>query len=236
MDTETKNKVVEAFKQALDTIDDKKDAKTATKETVIALVLDETGSMQSCKDTTISAYNEYVNSLRDKDGFRLGLTTFNASKMDVGVIEPIKNAKKLNHENYQPASNTPLFDAVGKTIRHIEKEAKKDEAILFVILTDGEENSSREYTKDAIKSLIDEKTKAGWTFVYLAANQDAWEGAKALNISAQSAMNFDNKTVGMAMCNLSAATVRYAASGSAQSSNYFKADEQDVREAKGGLS
>jgi len=228
MKTDEKKKVVKAFEKALDEIDNK-DSEKKTKTTLVAFLLDETQSMQVCKDKTISAFNEYVNTLKDKDDFSFCLTRFNSSKVDIGEIVSIKEAVELTKKNYNPNHSTPLFDAIGKTITKIETDADKDAAILFVILTDGEENSSIEFNKEKIAKLIEQKTKDKWTFVYLGANQDAWAAANLMGIATANAMNFSNTNIKGAMHTLGAASARYCASGSTHTSSFFNPNEQDNR-------
>src|SRR5690606_9280578 len=83
----------------------------------------------------------------------------------------LSEAKPLNTETYVPRGSTALLDAIGRTINAVE--ARKPAKAVIVIITDGHENASREFSATKIKAMIDEKTAAGWSFVYLGANQDA---------------------------------------------------------------
>jgi hypothetical protein len=100
---------------------------------------------------------------------------------------------------------TALYDALGKTINTVGQElAALDESerpglVQFVIITDGMENASREFTSDAVKNLITHQTeKYNWDFVFVGSNQDAVLTASTLGISAGSALTYDNATVGAA--------------------------------------
>jgi hypothetical protein len=97
-------------------------------------------------------------------------------------------------ENFKPRGGTALFDAIGKTI----EDLNTDRDVVFVIITDGEENSSREYKREAIMKMIETQTEAGWKFLFLAANQDAIKAGGSIGIKASNSMNYssnDNSTI-----------------------------------------
>ncbi len=165
--------------------------------TIINFVLDNTGSMQSIKESTISGFNEYVQSLQKKKGkFLFTLTKFNSYRIERPyVLTDIKQVKRLNSETYQPDGNTPLYDACVDTIEEVAKEVEGMEsqpAVLVVIMTDGEENSSKRHTEQCLKDLIHKmQHKGNWTFIFLGANQDAWLKAQQLGISAANALKWE---------------------------------------------
>jgi hypothetical protein len=146
----------------------------------------------------------------------LTLVKFNAGKTtEVCNNVPVKDVPKLNDHNYEPNNGTPLFDAVGKAItdtkESVEKSKEKPD-VLFVVITDGDENASTQYTREQISQLVIERQKAGWTFAYLGANQDSWKNASSMGyVSAGSVVDFaatsDGVIRGMGMA--SAATSRY---------------------------
>jgi uncharacterized protein with von Willebrand factor type A (vWA) domain len=159
-------------------------------------VLDRSGSMAVCIDDTIGGYNTFLKE-QDPDTV-LSLTLFdnkikNVYKKSVRDIEP------LNTKTYVPRGGTALLDAIGQVINSVPI----DETPSIVILTDGHENSSEKYTKFHINDLIEEKKKAGWTFVFLAANQDAIQSAGELGIPEHSALTFDTRNVERAFKSLS---------------------------------
>jgi len=157
-------------------------------KSTIYCVLDRSGSMSSCLSDTIGGFNTF---LKDQDPDTvLSLTLFDNEisqvyKKDVRDIEP------LNAKTYVPRGGTALLDAIG----HVIKSVPADETPSIVILTDGFENSSTKYSKLHINDLIEEKKKFGWTFVFLAANQDAIQSAQELGIPEQSALTFDTRNV-----------------------------------------
>ena len=174
----------------------------------IVLLLDETGSMNLVKQNTITSLNGYVASLaRDGMPGSVTLIKFNSCKTKTvykGV--PLAEFVPLSEENYRPAYNTPLYDAVFRAIRDTERLKGK---MLFVIITDGEENASHEVGKEDIVKLIKEKTAEGWVFVYLGANQDAWAVGTGLGIHAGNTQSYDTKHIHATMQSLSAQTNRY---------------------------
>jgi uncharacterized protein with von Willebrand factor type A (vWA) domain len=145
------------------------------KKTLVVLLLDETGSMEMSKESTIRGFNEYLNSLREEENFDFILTRFNSEKIDTSDRAPIAEAEELTDESYQPNHLTPLYDAMGKTISSIKKKKR----VLFVVITDGKENYSKAFNRSEIFDLVKKKEKSGWTFVFLGANQDSYlEGGK----------------------------------------------------------
>ena len=148
-----------------------------SKRTIVSIILDETGSMQSCKQATISGFNEYLKTLKKiKNQTLLTLTKFNSSKTEIVYKNKgLKDVPELNDQGYMPDQLTPLYDAIGKTLNSLKKEVKKGDRIISVIITDGEENASIEYKRDDMFTLIKELEKKGWNFVFLNANQDSWQ-------------------------------------------------------------
>lgn len=185
-----------------------------SKDLTVHVVLDRSGSMQSVKDDTIGAFNAYVAMIaKDTPNSNMSLTIFDTQSIDTIVDnKPIKDVISLNGDTYQPRGGTPLYDAVGKVVSLLDNAEGKTKAL--VILTDGQENSSHEYSRDAVKKLLDEKQeKHNWLVIYLGANQDAFaEGAKFGTQSA-STMTFDTASMGATMQAAAASTLRYASAG-----------------------
>jgi len=186
----------------------------------VNFLLDESGSMGSCLDQTISGFNEYISTLKkEKKRIKFTLTKFEGNNINImwNNID-ISKVPKLNTENYVPAGMTPLYDAIGRTVN----KDKKDGKTLFVIMTDGYENASHEFTSDMVTELIKGQEKIGWTFVYLGADQDAWANSQKLGLSkgntlAYCSMN-TKKTYGM----LANSTIGYAANKKIKTNTFFK--------------
>jgi len=165
--------------------------------TQIVIVLDRSGSMEVVREATIQSFNRFMTSQKAlPSGANVFLVQFNTS-YQVLFDEPIAEAPALSYLTYQPDGGTALYDAVGQTIDSIGQrlaampEPERPNKVVFVVLTDGEENSSRRYSQQMIAERIDhQRTKYGWDFVFLGANQDAVLTARGLNIPYTAAMSF----------------------------------------------
>lgn len=162
------------------------------KRTQVCFLLDETQSMQARKEETIKGFNGYVKELqKDKgDEVLFTFTTFNKGGIKTPYkAEPIKNVKPLTNESYNPMNWTPLYDAIGQTLTDFEKAVSKNDLILFIILTDGEENSSVEHNLVSVKTMIQSKENAGWKFTFLGVGIDAFQTGGAMGLSRGSNFN-----------------------------------------------
>lgn len=200
-----------------------------TKPTLVCFVLDETGSMMDCYLATISAFNEYIKTLRGVDKMRMTLIQFNSFKMQT-VFEgkPITDVPDLTMDTYKPNQTTPLYDAVGRAIRSTETVLKKKEQALVVIQTDGEENSSTEFSFEKIKALMDKKRKEGWEFVFMGADFDAWVVASNLGVSMASVLNYSKQDTDQAFRAAGASTVSFA-SGNLSPGGFFSEDKDSKK-------
>lgn len=156
------------------------------------IVLDESGSMQSIKNATISGFNEVVQTIKgaernfpEQEHF-VSLITFNG--LGIKTIldkQPVTALNELNANSYKPDASTPLYDAIGKGINALINYLPAQNGqynVLVTILTDGEENASREFSGNQIKQLIDQLKEQGWTFTYIGANHDVEKAAASLSI------------------------------------------------------
>jgi uncharacterized protein YegL len=194
--------------------------------TLITFVLDESGSMMSCWDQTIAGFNEYVVGQKNTDietagaGF-LTLIKFDAPQINT-VFEnrPMNEVPLLNKNNYTPSGGTNLFDAVGKAIHSVNSILasikKKDRpGVIITILTDGAENSSREYKKEQITSIVKKAELADWTFVFLGANIDSFAVGSQFGMGASNSVDYDTTNITATMASVSASTSRMRASKTA---------------------
>jgi len=163
-------------------------------------LLDRSGSMESCWDDTIGGFNAFVNEQK-ADGGTLTLIQFDHEYLESYTAKPIGEVEPLTRETFTPRGSTALLDAIGRVI----KEGKEGVTPTVIILTDGQENASHKFTKSHIKDLIEQKTKDGWTFVYLGANQDAFAEASSIGIAPCATMNYDANRTPDALRHLSAA-------------------------------
>lgn len=179
---------------------------------LVNVVLDQSGSMMAVKGQAISGYNEYLQTLKQQGGeVTVNLTRFN-TQVFANPPVALDKAMPLTEQNYQPNGMTALYDAVHICAGLAEAwvEARPKYKVLFVILTDGQENSSREHNQKDTAELVERLTKTGrWTFVYLGANQDAWANAAPMGIPMANTMSYDQaNTVGTFRA-LGAATMSY---------------------------
>jgi hypothetical protein len=177
----------------------------------VSLILDESGSMQSCKRAAIAGFNQYVKSLKDEPAATwFTLTVFNARRTEVryhGV--PVSTVSELDVETYRPQETTPLYDAIGQTLMAARQEAPAEFQKLCVILTDGLENASTEYTRKQIFALIKTCEREGWRFVYLGADHDVWAAGEDLGIAAECRVAFSKDDIGQTFTELSSMNASY---------------------------
>lgn len=148
----------------------------------IVVVLDSSGSMQIIKNDTIGSFNSFLSSQKELEGkANLTLITFSDKTAVIKEGIDIKEVSPLNTETYQPHGGTALLDALGTTFNNLELKSPK-KAIVCVI-TDGEENSSKEWKFDQIKHKTKAAEARGWQVLYLGANQDAFKVSRGLGIS-----------------------------------------------------
>ncbi len=150
---------------------------------LIGVVLDKSGSMGTIRDDTIGGFNTFIaDQKKDDDSVVLAsLTTFNTRVDKVHIAQELDQIEDLDHNSYIPSGGTALFDAVASAIRDMEQALKRQNknkaAVLMVILTDGQENSSTETTKEQVGKMIKAKEDEGnWTFIFLGADLDNWVG------------------------------------------------------------
>lgn len=164
--------------------------------TEIAFVLDESGSMEPVTKDTIGGFNQFIKDQKKMPGeAKFTLVKFSSSWNDKDAFTIVydganlADVKKLNSKTYSPGGGTALLDAVGNTISTIDKRHKKlkkperPEKTLVVILTDGEENSSKEYKSEGIIKLVKKSEKKGWTFLFLGADIDAWDQGSSIGMN-----------------------------------------------------
>lgn len=175
----------------------------------VIFLLDETGSMNDCLSDTLGGFNAFIEKQLTQNGdMPFSLTLFNSEKIEKRYVNvPIKNVEKLTMENYQPNHLTPLWDAIGRTIH----ELNDIEEALFIVLTDGHENHSTEFTSESIRNLIKEKEKSGWQFLYLGADVTNFKDAEALHIVNVS--NYSKVNTMRGFANMAKTVDNYYASG-----------------------
>ena len=138
------------------------------------VTLDATGSMTGEEERVVSSMNEYVEELKTelKDDFHITVFMFDSRRWITFYEGDAPNWRKMRLQDYSTGAMTPLYDAIAKTLAHAEGLSSDDDRVMIMIDTDGYENSSREHTQASIKALVDQKTKAGWAFQFMAGGID----------------------------------------------------------------
>ena len=178
------------------------------------IIIDESGSMQSIKKATIDNVNETIQTIRsaqkkhEEQEHFVSLVTFNDDVKTVNDCVPVDEVKELTAETYQPDCCTALYDAMGISLNVLRKKVAEDDKVLVTVVTDGEENASKEYSGKAIKALVDELKAKGWVFAYIGANQDVEAVASSLSIT--NTLSFETTCEGVALmgCNMMRSAVR----------------------------
>jgi len=194
----------------------------------VNIILDKSGSMASIREKTIDSFNEYLSGLRKdkKNKYEIGVTLFDTN-VDRWKQVPLSKFVDLDKEKYDPNGLTALYDAACSTINEVKKNKGKN---LVVVITDGQENSSQEYTEEQFKKIVEDlDAKKNWTFVYLGANQDSWANASQWGFSVNNVADFHATDAGMktTMSNLSRSTAAFACSASMATKNFFTEEQKD---------
>ena len=160
------------------------------------IILDKSGSMSSIRKEAIDGCNETIGSIRaaqkrhhDTQEHYISLAAFCGCGIDMIYDKtPIDEAEELTWDKYSPCCMTPLFDAIGNTVKHMETYTKSiaefvDTAVLVTIITDGYENASREWNASGIKKLIEACKQEGWMFSFIGAGEDVVKTAAHISIT-----------------------------------------------------
>jgi uncharacterized protein YegL len=166
--------------------------------TELVFILDKSGSMSGLESDTIGGFNAMLQKQKALDGeCRITTVLFDNhyellhDRLDLRAVSP------LTDKDYQVGGTTALLDAIGRTICKLANvqrstaEEYRAGKVLFVIITDGMENASREFSAEKVKAMIEqEKEKHGWEFIFLGANIDAVETAGRFGIKADRAVDY----------------------------------------------
>lgn len=199
---------------------------------LINFVLDKSGSMDFIRAATISGFNEFLGDQQREGGeARMTLTLFDTQFYPVSSAVPVREIAPLDLESYVPDGCTALYDAIGHTMRITDDYVARQhpDQVLFVIMTDGAENASREFDQRTVFDLIQErKDGAGYEFIYLGANQDAYEASEQIGIARDRALNWQAEPAAAAatMKRVSHNVRGYRRDGARQmaSGDFFSAD------------
>lgn len=188
-------------------------------KTYIYAVLDKSGSMSQILDDSIGGFNHFLNEQKAlPNECEMSIKLFNQSCSTIVEHTDLQKVQPLTRETYSVDGMTALYDAIGSSIDELSaylsklNEEDRPNKVLIVILTDGQENSSKEYTSSKVSDMIKVQREGyNWEFIFLAANQDALSVADSINISKGNSLNFNFSASGAnnAYASLSSVTRKY---------------------------
>ena len=208
-------------------------------KTYIAIVLDESGSMGIMRQKVINSFNEQIQTIRsqskDMDVY-VSLVTFSTVVNKILLNIDINEVKEMTMDDYNPNGNTALNDAIGLTIEKLkEVQPGENTSFLVNVITDGEENWSKKYRTDQIKSSISELTETGiWTFVWMISNIVTEKIISNYNVPIGNVMNYESSALGYASGAVrnTSATVRYMnnrSTGEMNTADFYGGNTNDDR-------
>jgi Mg-chelatase subunit ChlD len=175
-----------------------------SKLTEMVFIIDRSGSMSGLESDTIGGFNSMIEKQR-KDGDALVSTILFSDRTEILHDRvDLEKVGKLTAEEYYVTGSTALLDAVGETIERIKRIQKSSpgaspDTTLFVIITDGQENSSREYSYKKVKKLIKKQKEEGWDFLFLGANIDVAAEADRMGIGRKNSVEYCCDAAGISM-------------------------------------
>lgn len=171
--------------------------------TELVFILDRSGSMSGLENDTMGGFNSTIAKQKDQPGSGFVTTVLFDHKVEtLYERKPLEQVQKLTTKQYYVRGCTALLDAVGETIKRVNKAQKaaitgRPAHTIFVITTDGMENASKHFTAEEVRKLIEKrKKKNGWEFIFLGANIDAVETAGSIGIDARCAADYEASAEG----------------------------------------
>ena len=203
---------------------------------LVNVILDKSGSMASKAVDVVEGFNAYVAGLLQEEqaNYLFSLTLFDTAVIHSCVAIPLKNVKLLDSKSYRPGGNTALNDAIGITVRKVEHDNSAVDKIVTVIMTDGEENSSREWSLDGVRALIEQKEKEGrWTFIFMGAGLDAWAQGQAYGVKQGNVAQYQTDRYKEAFAAMAEGTKMLGASRKGTVTDFFSTLSKSVLERAG---
>lgn len=189
--------------------------KAGTNGCLVVMVVDESGSMGTLVDDVIGGYNNFLDE-QAKDSIQtyVSLVKFESPQIkQVYKMQPVETAPRLNRELYRPGGMTNLLDAVGQSIEDVdailaEHPESERPSVIMVVQTDGHENASRSFTKELVKSLIEDREKKDWIFTFLGANIDAFAEGSSFGFGAHNTASYDVANMAATYSGISSSVTR----------------------------
>lgn len=170
-----------------------------TERSHITVILDRTGSMDSIREDVIGGFNAFLaqqQSLPDAATFTLVQFDSQDAYEVLHSAVPIATVSPLTRDQYVPRATTPLYDTMGRGILDLEvklaamPDSERPTKVIFVVVTDGMENASREFDRTRVAGLIEAKKSLGWDFVFLSADIAAFEDMRGMGVERGSSLRF----------------------------------------------
>lgn len=209
--------------------------------TVIGVVLDKSSSMNSVRDATISGFNEFLMTQKEAEGrCDLTLVQFSDTHETTHDMVNVHDVPELTEDTYRPSGMTALLDAIGTTIDSIGTklaempEEERPAKVVIAVLTDGQENQSREYTRDQIfNSITVQQDTFSWEFVFLGAGQDAIAAGQQYGFMASKSVTYSAGKTSQTLSHLGdkvRGLRRATARGASMDMSYSQEDRNEVGE------
>ncbi|GAB4349634.1 MAG: hypothetical protein OHK0038_28350 [Flammeovirgaceae bacterium] len=205
------------------------------------IILDESGSMESIKATIIQGFNELVQTIQgiekqfpEQEHF-ISFVSFNGlGQKLLHFMDPASKLKQIDDKTYKPDDSTPLFDAMGFSINKLKQslQGQTDYNVLVTILTDGEENASKEFSGTDIKKLVEELKQNRWTFTYIGTDHDVEKIAISLSINNTMVFEKNEADIKRMFMKEQSARAKYSQkirSNEDTASNYFDDTDDDKK-------
>lgn len=173
----------------------------------VYIILDDSGSMQSCRDATIDGFNNYIATQKDRSKNTIpplvSLYKFDGkSVVAVFTDKHVDAVPLLNRDTYNPQGGTNLHDAIGSVMATINNNLT-GELINVIILTDGEENASKTFTNSDVKQMVEKANSKNWGFLFMGANIDAFSVGSTLGFSSTNTWQYSTKNTELAFAKAS---------------------------------
>lgn len=151
----------------------------------VVFILDRSGSMRGTENDNIGGYNGYINDFKSKNA-KITTVLFDDKYEMITKRQNVNEVPELTEKQYYVRGCTALLDAIGKSIKFMEKE--EAEKVMFIITTDGYENASRKFTKEQIKEMIQGHNE--WEFMYIGADIDSYSEGQSIGINSSNISNY----------------------------------------------
>jgi uncharacterized protein YegL len=172
--------------------------------TEIVVVLDKSGSMGSTKDDVVGGFNRFLDEQKKLPGECTMTMVFFDTTYEIKSACPVRDIQPLDDKTYRPGGMTALLDAVGKAVTETGnrlaalEETQRPDKVIVVVITDGQENFSREHTLQIVREMLEhQQSKYSWKFIFLGADIDSFGDAAKLGITQDFAVNFTKSKKGV---------------------------------------